>query len=135
MGELASTMDALAADDLHALFAPQLLERLAELLRASNRLAAEITRTVRQCELTDAAEGDGLSVARHADGTLGISGQLDAVGGEKLQAAIEAIVQAARPKGDLRTRIQQQADALVQLADNALAAGNLPFCRTVKPHV
>jgi hypothetical protein len=26
-------------------------------------------------------------------------------------------------------------DAFVQLADNALAAGNLPFLRTVKPHV
>ena len=38
------------------------------------------------------------------------------------------------PRG-LRTRAQQLADALVQLADNALAAGNLPFLRTVKPHV
>ena len=32
-------------------------------------------------------------------------------------------------------RAQRQADALVQLADNALASGNLPFLRTVKPHV
>src|SRR5438094_4132810 len=61
MGELASTMDALAADDLPAMFGPQLLERLAELLRGANRLAAEITRTVRECELTDAAEADGLA--------------------------------------------------------------------------
>jgi hypothetical protein len=44
-------------------------------------------------------------------------------------------VQAGRPAGDTRSRGQQQADALVQLADNALAAGNLPFLRTVKPHV
>jgi hypothetical protein len=44
-------------------------------------------------------------------------------------------VQAARPAGDTRTRAQQQADALVQLADNALAAGDLPFCRTVKPQL
>ena len=35
----------------------------------------------------------------------------------------------------MRGRSQQQADAFVQLADNALAAGNLPFLRTVKPHV
>ena len=39
------------------------------------------------------------------------------------------------PPGDLRSRAQQQADALVQLADNTLAAGNLPILRTVKPHV
>jgi hypothetical protein len=250
MGELASTLDAFAADDVHAMFGPQLLERLAELLRESNRLAAEIARTVRECELTGAAEFDGLktmatwlrghgrlsshaaselvhtgralehlpavaaafadgmvtaaqaaviaqvarpaqladaaaqdidlsavdealatvateqphdrlvtvvrhyrqaldpdgaepdptegrrlSFAKHSDGTLGISGQLDAVGGEKLRAALEALVQAARPKGDTRTRGQQQADALVQLADNALASGDLPICRTVKPHV
>jgi hypothetical protein len=44
-------------------------------------------------------------------------------------------VQASRPKGDDRTRAQQQADALVQLCDNQLASGNLPFLRTVKPHV
>ena len=64
-----------------------------------------------------------------------VRGQLDAVGGEKLKAALESIVQADRPKGDLRTRAQQQADAMVQLADNQLASGNLPFLRTVKPNV
>ena len=32
-------------------------------------------------------------------------------------------------------RAQQLGDAFVQLADNALASGNLPFLRTVKPHV
>ena len=52
-----------------------------------------------------------------------------------MQAALESIVQASRPEGDLRTRSQQQGDALVQLADNALASGNLPILRTVKPHV
>jgi Domain of unknown function (DUF222)/HNH endonuclease len=250
MGELASALDSLAADDLHAMFGPQLLDRLGELLHGANQLAAEITRTVRECDRTDAAEHDGLRTmaswlrgharlsgraatelvhagralehlpavsaafadgavtaaqvgliaqvgrpeqlaaavekdvdlgvidrtlaavameqshdrlvavvrhyrdgldpdgaepdptegrrlcfAKHSDGTLGISGQLDAVGGEKLQAAMEAVVQAARPKGDTRTRAQQQADALVQLADNALASGDLPICRTVKPHV
>jgi Domain of unknown function (DUF222) len=44
-------------------------------------------------------------------------------------------VQANRPAGDTCTRAQQLGNALVQLADNALAAGNLPFLRTVKPHV
>ena len=43
-----------------------------------------------------------------------------------MQAAIESIVQANRPKGDERTRVQQNADAFVQLCDNQLAAGSLP---------
>ncbi|WP_306433819.1 DUF222 domain-containing protein, partial [Modestobacter marinus] len=83
----------------------------------------------------DPTEGRRLVIARHADGSITGRFDLDAVGGEKLQAALESIVQASRPKGDTRTRAQQQADALVQLADNALASGTLPFLRRVKPHV
>ncbi|MFP4125730.1 MAG: DUF222 domain-containing protein, partial [Alphaproteobacteria bacterium] len=48
---------------------------------------------------------------------------------------LEAVLQAGRCAGDQRTRAQQQADALVQLCDNQLAAGHLPVLRTVKPHV
>ena len=250
MGELASALDALASDDLDAMFGPQLLERLGGLLHIQNRIAAEVSRTVRTCEVVGAAECDGkksmaswlhghghlstraaaevvhtgralehlpavaaafadgavtaaqagviaqvakpeqladaaeqgvdlaevdralvrvaceqpherlvgvvryyrealdpdgdepdptegrrLSFAARFNGSLGFSGELDAVGGEKVRAALEAIVQAARPKGDRRTRAQQLADALVQLAENALASGDLPICRTVKPHV
>ena len=250
MGELQSALDALAAEDLDPLFGPALLERLRPLLVLQNRIAAEVARTVRACELTGAAEHDGLksmpswlrghghlspaeasrlvrsgralehlpavaaafaegtltagqvavlapiagpeelaaaaeqgvdltaieqalvtvaegeahdrlpqvvhaylqaldpdgpepdptdgrrlSITRHSDGSRSVRGELDAVGGEKLEAAIESIVQAARPKGDERTRAQQNADALVQLADNALASGHLPTLRTVKPHV
>src|SRR4051812_3791974 len=83
----------------------------------------------------DPTEGRRLTIARHADGSLTGRFDLDPVGGEKLQAALESIVQASRPKGDTRTRAQQQADALVQLCDNALASGTLPFLRTVKPQV
>src|SRR3954452_24967757 len=83
----------------------------------------------------DPTEGRRLTIAKHADGSMTGRFDLDAVGGEKVQAALESIVQAARPKGDTRTRAQQQADALVQLCDNALASGNLPFLRTVKPQV
>jgi hypothetical protein len=83
----------------------------------------------------DPTEGRRLCIAKHADGSITGRFDLDAVGGEKVQAALESIVQANRPKGDLRNRAQQLADALVQLADNALASGNLPFLRTVKPHV
>ena len=250
MGELRSAMDALAVEDLKRMFGSQLLDRLAPLLVLRNRLDAEITRTVRECELTGAAEGDGLksmapwlrghahlspaeasrvvrsgralehlpaaaaafadgsittgqvaviapvaagealeaaaaqgidlgaveaslvvvatgesheklaqvvhvyrealdpdgvepdptegrrlSVTRHADGARSIRGELDAVGGEKLEAALESFVQADRPAGETRTRAQQLADALVQLADNALASGSLPTLRTVKPHI
>jgi hypothetical protein len=83
----------------------------------------------------DPTEGRSLTIARMLDGRRVIRGELDAVGGEKLEAALESIVQADRPVGDMRTRAQQLADSLVQLADNALAAGNLPILRTVKPHV
>ncbi|MFP5372041.1 MAG: DUF222 domain-containing protein [Actinomycetes bacterium] len=250
MGELSSALDELAADDLHAMFAPQLLERTALLLSAANRIMAELTRTVRAADTTQASEHDGLKTmaswlrghghlspaaaarlvatgraleqlpavaarfadgdltaeqatviaavakpehvsaaaaqgvdlgevdralaevaverpcadlgrvvahyldrldpdgpepdptesrslafVRHDDGRLSFRGELDTVGGEKFLAAVESIVQANRPAGDTRTRSQQQADALVQLMDNQLASGNLPFLRTVKPHV
>jgi hypothetical protein len=45
------------------------------------------------------------------------------------------MVQADRPAGDTRSRAQQLADALVQLADNQLASGKLPFLRKSKPTV
>jgi hypothetical protein len=83
----------------------------------------------------DPTEQRSLSLPRQSDGSLSLRGRLDAIGGEKLQAALESIVQANRPAGDNRTRSQQLADALVQLADNALASGNLPTMRTVKPQV
>jgi hypothetical protein len=250
LGDLERVLDRLAEVDLKAMFGPQVLDRARRLLRAANRLDAQVARSVREGELTQAAEHDGaktmqswlrghgrlspsaahrlvatgralehlpavaaaftsgrvsaeavavlapvareehraaaaaagvdlagvdavladtaatrpvkelaqvvhhylarldpdgtepdptegrsLTFVRHADGSVTLRGELDAVGGEKVQAAVESIVQAARPAGDTRTRGQQQADALVQLADNALAAGNLPFLRTVKPHV
>ncbi len=83
----------------------------------------------------DPTEGRSLTLSKHADGSLSLRGHLDAVGGEKLQAALEAHVQADRPAGDDRTRAQRQGDALVQLADNALATGQVPVLRSVKPHV
>ena len=83
----------------------------------------------------DPTEERGLTLSTFSDGRVALRGELDAVGGEKLQAALESIVQADRPKGDRRTRAQQLADALVQLADNQIASGDLPFLRTVKPSV
>src|SRR3954467_834072 len=250
VGELESALDALAAEDLDGLGASQLLDRTAELVRARNRIDTELTRTVRRCEVTQAAEHDGLAprpwwprgharlraggvrrlignggaldqlpqlaagfaagaitaeqvaviapvaavdtvaaaaaqgvdpaavdavlaeaaatrphvqlgrvvghylarldpdgpepdptegrsltLSQHADGSLSLRGELDAVGGEKLRAALESMVQADRPAGDRRTRAQRLGDALVQAADILLASGTLPVLRTVKPHV
>ncbi|SNR64028.1 HNH endonuclease [Blastococcus mobilis] len=250
MDELESVLDALAAEDLDGLVAPLLLDRTASLVRAANRIAAELTRTVRRADLVQAAEHDGLTsmkswlrshvrlsageiarlvrngrvldqlpalraafvsgsvtaeqvavvapvaavdvqalavgqgvdlaevdatfaevaatqpharlarvvhhylarldpdgpepdptdgrslvIARLLDGRVTGRFELDAVGGEKVQAALEAIVQADRPAGDLRTRAQQLGDGLVQLADNALACGDLPVLRTAKPQL
>jgi hypothetical protein len=250
VGELMSALDGLATEDLFCLPAAGLLDRTAELVRARNRIDAELARTVRRAELTQAPERDGLktmaswlrghvrlspataaqlvrngralehlpvvaagfsegaitaeqvavlapvttpenvataadqavdlgevdvllaeaaatrqyaqlgrvvhhylarldpdgpepdptegrsiSLARHSDGTVSLRGQLDAVGGEKLQAALESFVQADRPAGDMRTRAQQLGDAMVQLCDNALASGGLPILRSVKPQL
>ncbi len=83
----------------------------------------------------DPTEQRSVTFTRNTDGTVSIHGTLDAVGGEKVQTAVESIQQASRPAGDTRTRSQQTADALVQLADNALASGSLPKLRGHKPHV
>ncbi|MDP9430143.1 MAG: 13E12 repeat family protein, partial [Actinomycetota bacterium] len=58
--ELLAALDTLAADDLTPLFGPALLDRLRPLLVAQNRIAAEVARTVRECEVSGAAEVDGL---------------------------------------------------------------------------
>jgi hypothetical protein len=74
-------------------------------------------------------------MTRHSDGSRTFGGELDAVGGEKLETALESIVQANRPEGDDRGRDQQLGDALVQLAELALGFGQLPMHRGSKPHV
>src|SRR4051794_41894354 len=55
-----SALDGLAAGDLHGLPAAELLDRVAELVRARNRIDAELARTVRRAELAQAPEHDGL---------------------------------------------------------------------------
>jgi hypothetical protein len=250
VGELQSAIDSLTVDDLQAMFGPQLIDRVGELLIERNRLDAELARTVRAAEVSGGPEVDGaktmrswligrggltskaatqvvgngralphlpavagrfaggaitadrvaviapiasekdlaaaaaqgvdvgevdaalaalavegsleqltgavqhyrdgldpdgpepdptenrtLVLSRHSDGFCGGRFMLDPVGGEKLEAALESIVQADRPAGDTRSRAQQLADALVQLADNQLASGDLPILRTVKPTV
>ncbi|SFC31468.1 HNH endonuclease signature motif containing protein [Klenkia taihuensis] len=84
---------------------------------------------------TDPTEGRGLRISRRADGSRAIRGQLDAAGGEQVEAALEAIAAAGRCEGDLRSRDQRAADALVQLAALHLVAGDLPMLRKTKPQV
>src|SRR4051794_36356599 len=57
---LRSALDELAAEDLHSLVAPQTLDRTAVLIAARNRLDAELARTVRHGENTQASEHDGM---------------------------------------------------------------------------
>ena len=46
----------------------------------------------------DPTDDRSLTLSTLSDGTVVVRGQLDAVGGEKLKAAIESVVQADRPK-------------------------------------
>src|SRR4051812_7635005 len=62
--ELEAALDALAAEDLDGLVAPQLLEQTSRLVRARNRLDAVLCRTVRRAEAVQAAEHDGLASMR-----------------------------------------------------------------------
>jgi hypothetical protein len=110
---------------------------------AADRPHEDLTRLVRQ--VLERLDQDGpepdpteerfLSFARHADGSITGRFHLDPLGAEKFQAAVEAHRQADRPAGDERTTGQQQADALVQWADNTLAAGTAPLLRRNRPQV
>ena len=83
----------------------------------------------------DPTEDRELVWGRRPDGGMDGRFHLDPISGDKFQAAVESLLQAGRCSGESRTRGQQQGDALVQLCDNALASGQLPITRTVKPHV
>jgi hypothetical protein len=59
--ELEAALDRLAAEDTQAMFGPQVIERTGRLLRAQNRLAAQLARSVREGEVTQASEHDGMA--------------------------------------------------------------------------
>jgi Domain of unknown function (DUF222) len=83
----------------------------------------------------DPTEERAFTMIQHPDGSWTVHGTFDAVGGQKVATALESVSAASRSAGDTRTRAQRGGDALVQLADNALASGALPVLRTVRPHV
>lgn len=70
-----------------------------------------------------------LTPAAGAEGGGTIHGRLDAAGFEKVSTALTAHQQAGRVADDDRNHAQQMADALVQVADNALATGDTPRLR------
>jgi Domain of unknown function (DUF222)/HNH endonuclease len=63
-----------------------------------------------------------------------VRGQLDPEGGAALLTALDALMKPAGP-ADTRTTGQRRADALVQLARQALAGGRLPTVGGVRPQL
>ncbi|MGY1841301.1 hypothetical protein ACI8AH_18605, partial [Modestobacter sp. SYSU DS0903] len=64
LDELTAALDALAGPGLHGLSDRAVLDRTAVLVAARNRLDAELTRTVRHAESTQACERDALKSMR-----------------------------------------------------------------------
>jgi hypothetical protein len=82
---LRSALSELAGQDLKGMFGPQVLQRTAALATAQNMLDAETARTVREGELTQAAETDGLKtmgswLRGHAGRSVAGSAQLVRIG-------------------------------------------------------
>jgi hypothetical protein len=96
---------------------PQVCQRIADLIDPDGP------------EPVDPTEGRSLRITRRPDGSRTLRGSLDAAGGEKVEAALEAIAAAGRCEGDLRSREQRGADALVA------PAGDLPVLRKTKPQL
>src|SRR4051812_35931773 len=59
LAELEHALDQVAEQNLKGLFGPQVVNWTKRLLRAANRLDAQVARSVREGELTQAAEHDG----------------------------------------------------------------------------
>src|SRR5689334_21599298 len=59
VADLECALDRLAEQELKGTFGPQLIERTRALTTLKNRLDAELARTVREGELTQASEHDG----------------------------------------------------------------------------
>jgi hypothetical protein len=110
---------------------------------AATRTFQELTRALH--EYLERLDPDGrepapveqrsLSIVTHADGTATLRAELDAAGVEKVKAVIEPMAATSRTAGEDRTPAQVRGDALVQWADNTLAAGNVPVQRTRKPGI
>ena len=80
-----------------------------------------------------ASERRALSIARYGS-LFSVSGRLDAEGGATLLTALDALMRPPTPD-DTRTGMQRRADALVELAHQALQGGTLPTVGGVRPHL
>jgi hypothetical protein len=76
-----------------------------------------------------------LRMASSSGGRVYLTGHLDAVGGETVHAALEAVMNGYRPADDRRTHAERQGDALVELCRQALAGGSLPTVRGERAQV
>lgn len=76
----------------------------------------------------------GVRLGRASDGGWWIDGRLDVLGGETLATALSTLT-TPRGEDDDRTAEQRRADALADLADRALRAGDLPAEGGLRPHV
>ncbi len=81
----------------------------------------------------DAAQRRGLSIAR-VGSLLSVRGQLDLEGGATLMTALDALMQPPSAD-DPRTAAQRRADAMVELARQALSGGTLPTVGGVRPQL
>lgn len=75
-----------------------------------------------------------IDVATTFEGTVAVSGVLDAEGGETLQTALAALSARTGP-GDERTPGQRRADALVELCRRQLDRAELPAHGSDRPHL
>ncbi len=75
-----------------------------------------------------------LEVRSGEDGAVFLQGCLDAVGGATLRTALDPLARRLGG-GDLRTREQRYADALVELATHCLDAGRVPSLGGQRPHL
>src|SRR3954454_1529215 len=127
-----SALDGLAADDLHHLPSAELLDRVAQLVRARNRIDAELARTVRRAELTQAPEHDGLKTMAswlrgHTRLSPAVAGQLlrngraleflPAVAAGSAAGVISAEQVAVMAKAPRREQLGAAADQGVDLAE------------------
>jgi hypothetical protein len=83
----------------------------------------------------DAGRPRVFRMAASSGGRVYFSGHADAVGGEIVHTALEAVMNGHRPADDRRTHAERQGDALVELCRQALNAGSLPTVRGERPQV
>src|SRR3954454_10041820 len=88
VADLESALDRVAGQDLKGMFGPQVIERSRRLLTLKHRVDAELTRTVRESELTQASEHDG---AKTMQSWLRGHGRLSSAAAHRLVVAGRAL--------------------------------------------